>query len=286
MKPTEEWLNAKNNEFRKADVHPRQRPFRAIEAFSKESDCPVYVPSPVADLIFDWFKQNTPEGSQIIGPLFRGAYYFDSVFWPVYIPLGYGQFQIDALSSLETMPETFKKQIQTDKMELWNYVLLWVDCLDYAYGYDDLRHDSRFKGLAGNFMKSGNKELVAAVALLLQHRPEAKAIESCRMTVEMFLKSVITANAGWSEEQVRKKISHDLNKAAREVISLIDNNELKKLESEYSFFPEIHERYSGKDWKPVDLWRGYCLAQSTATICTRIYSNRDTRNQIMDTAES
>lgn len=281
MEPKEEWLKLINEEFRKADIHPRQRPFRAIEAFSREFNCSVYIPSNTADVIFEWFKKNTPEGSQIIGALFRGVYYFDSVFWPVYIPIAYGQVQINAFSSLETMSEDSKKQIEADKMELGNYVLLWVDCLDYAYGYDDLLHDSRFTGLAGNFMRSGNKELTAAVAMLLQHRPQAKAIESCRMGVEMFLKSVIVANLRWSEEQVKRRISHNLNKAASEVASVTNNDEIKKLGPEYSFFPDIDERYSGRDWKPIDLWKGYCLVQATAAIFTRMYSDRDTHSQII-----
>jgi hypothetical protein len=281
MEPTEEWLNTINEEFRKADIHPRQRPFRAIEAFSRKFNCSVFIPSNTADKIFEWFKKNTPEGSQVIGALFRGVYYFDSVFWPVYIPIVYGQVQINVFSSLETMPEHFKRQIEADKMELWNYVLLWVDCLDYAYGYGKLIHDSRFIGHAGNFIRSGNKELTAAVAMLLQNRPETKAIESCRMAVEMFLKSIIIAKSGWSEEQIKRRISHDLNKAAREVITVTNNDEFKKLGPEYSFFPEIDERYSGRDWKPIDLWRGYCLAQTTATIFTRLYSDRDTRNQFV-----
>lgn len=271
-----------NQQFRKANIHPRQRPFRAVEEFSKQFKCSVAIPSQTANVIFDWFKKNTLEGSQIIGALFRGTYYFDSVFWPVYIPIGYGQFLLNAFSSLETMPDNFKKQIEADRMELWNYVLLWVDCLDYAYGYDDLIKDSLFSNLAGNFMKSGNNELTAAVCMLLQQNPESKAIGSCRMVVEMFLKSIIINRASWSEKQVRNRTGHDLIKAAVEVINITGNTELEKLKVEYSFFPEIHDRYSGKVWSPINLWRGYCLAQATATIFTRMYSDRDTRNQIMN----
>lgn len=282
MKPIEDWLTAINEQFRKEDIHPRHRPYRAMEAFSKQFNCSVDMSSLTANFIINWFKENTPDGSQIIGALFRGVYYFDSVFWPVYIPIAYGRVQINALSSLETMQDIFKKQIEADRMELWNYVLHWVDCLDYAYGYDDLLHDSRFSGLSGNFMRSGNKELTAGVAMLLQHHPEYKAIESCRMAVEIFLKSIITVQKGWSEREVKKKIGHDLNKAASEVTILTNSDEFKKLALEYSFFPEINERYSGKNWKPADLWKGYCLAQATATIFTRIYSKRDTRSQITD----
>lgn len=282
MLPTEEWLRTTNQQFRKADIHPRLRPFRAIEEYSKQLRCAVAIPSQTADVIFDWFKKNTPEGSQILGALFRGVYYFDSVFWPVYIPIGYGKFQLNAFSSIETMPDNFRKQIEADRMELWNYVLLWVDCLDYAYGYDDLLKDSRLSNLAGTFMKSGNNELTAAVSMLIQQHPEPKAIESCRMVVEMFLKSIIIKETNWNEKQVKKKIGHDLIKAVNEALILTGNADLEKLKGEYSSFPEIHERYSGKARSPIELWRGYAVAQATATIFTRTYSDRDTRSQIMN----
>ena len=260
---------------RKADIHPRQRPFKSLDEFSKEFNCPVLIPSETADIIFNWFNKNTPSGSQAIGPLFRGAYYFDSLFWPVYVPIIYGRVQIDAFSALETMHENFKTQIKADRTELWNYTLLWADCVDYAYGFDDLRHDERFEGLTKNFIQSGNKELSGAIAMLLQNRPESKSIESCRMAIEMFLKAIIIEKAGWNENKLRKNIGHNLNTAAQKVIELTDRKELKKLLPEYDFFPAIHERYSGKDWEPKYLWKAYCLSQATATIFTKMYSDRD-----------
>jgi len=65
---------------------------------------------------------------------------------------------------------------------------------------------------------------------------------------------------------------------------LAGNADLEKLKGEYSSFPEIHERYRGKARSPIELWRGYTdtVAQATATIFTRTYSDRDTRSQIMN----
>jgi len=281
LKPTENWLQEINKKFRQQDVHPRQRPFRALEEFSKEFNCSVLIPSEIADAIFNWFNKNTTIGSNYIGPLYRGAYYFDSVFWPVYIPIIYGEVELHAFSALETMHENFKAQIKADRMELWNYTSLWVDCLDYAYGFNDLLHDRRFGGLAINFIRSGNKELTGAIAMLLQNRPEVKSVESCRMSIEMFLKAIIIEKVGWNENKLKNKIGHNLKKAGQKVVELTDKKELRKILPEYDFLPDIHERYSGKDWEPKYLWKAYCLAQATATSFTRMYSDRDTRPQVL-----
>jgi len=53
MKPTEEWLIAINERFRKEDIHPKGRPFLALEAFSKEFNCSIAIPSETANMIFE-----------------------------------------------------------------------------------------------------------------------------------------------------------------------------------------------------------------------------------------
>ncbi|MCM8797048.1 MAG: hypothetical protein NC923_04130 [Candidatus Omnitrophica bacterium] len=281
MRPTEEWLRAINERFRKEDIPPRARPFLALKAFSEDFKCNVSIPSEVTNTICEWFYKNTQEGSHKIGSLYRGVYYFDSCFWPVYIPIVYGKVPLNAFDSLPSMSETLKNQIKANTKELWSFILLWVDCLDYAYGYDDIIKNPRFKGLALNFIKSADKELRAAVSLLLQDFPETKAIESTRMAVEMFFKAIIIIATGWNEDKVRKKIGHSLIVAAQEAFNFTQSKEIKEIEKKLSFYPEINERYAGKDWKARELWKGYCLAQVVATIFTRLHSDRDTRQQIL-----
>jgi hypothetical protein len=280
IKPTEGWLIAINEKFRKQDISPKGRPFLALEAFYKEFKCSI-VPSETINLIFEWFYKNTKEGSHSIGPLYRGVYYFDSCFWSVYILQQFGQCKINAFDSLQTMPINFKDQIKADKKQSWDFVLLWVNCLDYAWGYEDIIVRKKFQGLALNFIKSADKELRATTSLLLQETPEVKAIESARMAVEMFLKAILIITNNWSEDQVRKKIGHNLAIAAQEAINSTQSQEIKAIEKYLSFYPEIHERYAGNDWKARELWKGYCIAQAVAAAFTRLHSDRDTKQQIL-----
>lgn len=280
MKPTEEWLRAINEKFRKEDVPPRARPFLAFKAFAKEFKCSVIIPSETATMICEWFYKNTQEGSHKIGSMYKGVHYFDSCFWPVLIPIICGRPSVNAFDSLVSMPENIKDQIKADRTQLWSLVFLWVDCFDYAYGYADIIGDPKFKSPALNFIKSADKELRATVTLLLQDNPEAKAIESARMSVEMFLKAIVVLKNGWSEAEIKRKIGHNLIAAGQEAFSCTQSKEIQEIGKKFSFFPEIHERYSGKEWKARDLWKGYCIAQVVAATFTRLHSQRDTRQQI------
>ncbi len=228
MKPTVEWLIAINEKFRKEDVPPKARPFLALEAFSKEFNCSIAIPSEMANMIFEWFYENTKDGSHNMGPLYRGTYYFDSCFWPVYILNQFGKCRINAFDSLESMPPRFREQIKANKKQSWDFVLLWVNCLDYAWGYEDIINDAKFQGLALNFIKSADKELRATVSLLLQDNPEVKAIESARMSVEMFLKAIVIIANSWDEDEIRKKIGHNLVRAAQEAFYNTQSQESKQ----------------------------------------------------------
>ena len=280
MKPTEEWLVAINKKFREANIPPKARPFLALKAFSEEFKCNVAFASETANIISDWFYKNTKEGTHKIGSMYRGAYYFDACFWPVDIPIIFGKPKIAAFDSLKSMPEQLKKQIKDDKKQLMSFLSLWMDCIDYAYGYDDIISDPKFKGLALNFIKSADKELRSTVSLLLQDTPEAKAIESARMAVEMFLKAIVIITNNWDESEVKKKINHNLIKAVQEAFNCTHKEEIKEIEKRFQIFPNINERYTGRDWKSQDLWKGYCAAQVVAAIFTRSYSERDIRQQI------
>jgi len=160
------------------------------------------------------------------------------------------------------------------------YILSWVDCLDYAYGYDDIFKLKSFNELATNFIRSAHKELEATVSLLLEDNPQSKAIETARMAVEMFLKAILIIEDSWDEDKLRKKISHDLSKAIEYCINVTGSKELQNLKSLLSVFPAVGERYEGKSRKTAELWQGYTLAQVVGAIFTRMFSDRDTRPQL------
>jgi hypothetical protein len=280
MKPSEDWLRTINEKFRREDVPPKARPILAILEYSKQFNCSWISPSDIDKTIEGWFYENTKPGSHKIGSLYKGAFYFDSCFWQIDIPIIIGCYRVNAFDSLTSMPDNLKIEVQAKHQILREFISVWLNCVDYAYGYDDILQLNKFSQLSLSFLKSAHKELQATVALLLEDTPQSKAIETARMAVEMYLKAILIIQNGWNDETQVKKIGHDLATAVQQCIEVTNNQDIEMIKEQLNFFPSINERYKAKEWKASELWFGYSIAQYIATTFTRIFSNRDSRNQI------
>ena len=92
-----------NEELRKEDIEPRSRPWKAIKRISERNNRSISFPSPEAQFIFKWFELNTKPGSHTAGSLHKGAYYYDSAFWMVSVPIIYGTVQLNALVTFKSV---------------------------------------------------------------------------------------------------------------------------------------------------------------------------------------
>jgi hypothetical protein len=174
MNIPEELLIRLNEQYRQKEIPPIQRPFRALMDISRELSCSIVFPSASADRIFDWFVKNTKPGSHAIGALFTGAFYYDVCFWPLSVPVGYGSFQLNALTALDTMPEALKASLMSSHEATWALALYWADCVDYAYGVEELIKGTRLSPKAVSFIESGHHEFIGALSQLTTHRPNTK----------------------------------------------------------------------------------------------------------------
>ena len=275
----QKWLAEKNEIFRANDIHPKRRPFLALMDLSKEFGTAIDLQSNLSNQVFDWFTANTKHGSHTIGSMFTGVYYFDACFWPVSIPVGAGTFLLNALDSLQTMPKGMKAQLKQDTDELWHYAFYWVDCLDFAYGTSDLREHSGLPGLAQSFLQNGEREIETTIAQISSSRPNAKAILTGRMAVEIYLKCLLIARGGWDEPRV-KALGHNIEKTIDECIALSLATEFTILRPMLAIYPPVAARYTGIEEPVRKIWEAYCIAQATATLVIRILSGRDSRSQI------
>lgn len=153
------WLAVVNARYRQEEIPPMGRPFRAFSDFTKEFNYAIEISSPLAKTIFAWFKENTKPGSHAIGAMFTGSFYYDACFWPLQILHGYGEFKPNALDSLETMPPSLKEQLARNYQGLWSLMPYWGDCVDYAYGLDDIVKLKQINPKALSFIVSGSREL-------------------------------------------------------------------------------------------------------------------------------
>lgn len=273
----ESWLQRTNKRFRADNVHPRSRGFLALIELSKEFQISTSLGSELSNKIFKWFETNTQEGSHAIGALFTGVYYYDACFWPVFISIGYGTFRLNPFAALETMPASIKAHLQKDESP--GYVLYWIDCVDFAYGSEALSQNKSLSLDGQLFLENGQREIEAAISQLSTSRPNAKAILSARMAVEIYLKSLLIIKGGKTEQDV-KKISHRITDALDQCIALTSAREFTIVKPKLTIFPDISARYTGGEEPIEKAWDAYCIAQFIATTVVRILSGQDSRSQI------
>lgn len=278
-KQLEAWLQAANERYRREEIPPRRRPFQAMSDYTREFNCSVALDSPLAKSVFDWFYANSQPESHAVGSLFTGTFYFDSCFWPLYIPIGYGKFSLNALECLETMPEALKQQVEQSQKDIWHFHIYWADCCDYAYGVDDIKKEGKLCQKALRFIENGDKELNGAIAQLNSPRPNPKAILSLRLATEIFLKALLIQEKELNDKEL-KKLNHRIQDIAEECFLATNISEFRDIAKAAGVFPAVSDRYTGEERKLSEIWRAVCVAQAAATTVIRRYSYRDIRPQI------
>lgn len=280
------WLQSTNLQMSKEELSYSSRPLEAISRLSKERKMSGIIPSLFADEIFKWFEDHSPANAHAVGAMFTGAFYYDSFFWKLEIPLGYGTVQSNALDALSQMPPPVKEQLQRDHSMMWKYILLWVDSVDYGFGISDLDYGIRLpsignQGFAAQLTASAHRELTASVRLLTESRsPNAKALETGRMATEMFLKAYLAMHASLTEEDAQKKFGHNLVKLVSDCKSARGQIELDDLAQYMKVFPPIGSRYEGLEYENQQLWSAYAVTLRTGVTFTRSLTDRDIRGQI------
>jgi hypothetical protein len=258
---------------------PRHRPFRALSDFSRAFKCSISLDSPLAQSIFDWFYKHSQPGAHAVGALFTGAFYYDACFWPLYIPIGYGTFSLNALNCLETMPPPIKEHISQSREDLWGLALYCADCCDYAYGIDDINKQGKLNAKALAFIQNGGQELAGAIAQLVSPRPNAKAILALRMACEIFLKTLLIQERNLTDKQLRK-LSHEIEDIAAECFAITHAPEFDAVAKNGGAFPDVSDRYEGVERKLSEVWNALCVTQIAATAVIRQYTDRDMRSQL------
>ena len=280
MRVTEEVLQEINGKLSDSGVEHKARPLEAIRLLSKDYGISVSITSESSNFIFKWFKENSKPGSQLTGHYYEGAYFYDSEFWSVGIPIIFGSTQINSIDALHQMPENIKEQLKADRKQAWDYVYFFADCIDFGMGYSELINNSSLDEFGLNFLKAGYEEITSATSLLLENRPNTRAIMNCRMATEMFFKSFISFKVGLSQKMA-KDLGHNLTKLMDKFIECSGYNHLNQIKPALSVFPEIKGRYEQQKASRQKLFEAYSFAQSIGTLIIREFTNINTLKQVM-----
>lgn len=275
--PSQDWIQATDSGFSAARVAVRARPMKALMEWSKEHGSTA-LDSPEACVIFEWYTANYPTGSFSVGSLFTGAFFFDEAVWPIRVPIAYGKCSITIKSMVTSMTNLIGGRLDQDAESLTTLEVIGADCLDYAYGFDDLRNHPLASQLARDMLTSGHKELQGTVYVLLSEEPNEKVAQSASLATEMYLKSYLAHHAGLHENGA-KKIGHDISESLQKCLAIDPSSDLRLLASKIGSLPEIGERYKPRSRSLAESWYAYSLAQSVGACVIRSMTDRDCRNR-------
>jgi hypothetical protein len=99
------------------------------------------------------------------------------------------------------------------------------------------------------------------------------------MAVEMFLKAYLCIHHSFTEGAARR-YSHDLERSLTAILSLAPTSELQRLSGHLGVFPEVGERYVGKNYTKEELWQAYRSALYAGACVARSVSTRNMRAQL------
>ena len=268
------WLRAANHRYGAEGISHRGRPFQAMSDFTREHSCTLAMDDPLTKRIFDWFYDHSPPGAHQMGSVYTGVHFYDTAFWPIRVPLIFGEVSVNALSCLETMPAQIKKVLQESRRDIWTYMLHWVNCMDYGYGQMDLEGSSRLQPRASKFFRAAHSELVGANAQLLEVRPNVKAILGMRMATEIFLKAVLVQECNLTDSQLMR-FSHKLEDTSKACAEATKEKAFEEIGKRVSVYPPVSARYDDTEWSSTSVWQAASLTQQTGAVVARLYTDRD-----------
>jgi len=274
---TNDWIEEANEEFRRDNVPHIRRPWLAWMKWSKHIGLSTELGDKNVKRIFSWFTENSPAGAHQVGSFYTGLFYYDAHFWPVSIPIIAGTVELKAFDSLETTPKHIKYRIMFDANQVQDFLALYGDCVDYSFGIEDLiKLDN--STLWQQLLRSADQQLKATVELFEGHKPKQKGVETARMATEMFLKSFISYKTGMTDDEIRKQLSHNLEKAVDKCLEIDPRSELTAIRPALDLFPKIDDRYKATDKTLWELWRIYGMAQYSGAAVVRALSGPDPCN--------
>lgn len=275
MIPSDEWLEKMNRTLVREGVAMLARPFETLRRLSMERHISVGIDSPPAKHIFEWYESRSRPGEHSIGSEFAGVFFFDGRFWRVEIPVFFGTVSLNPLKSIREMPEQLLHELLESAPQQLGYLAAWAECLDYGTGFGGVAlalDDARLAGLAN----SGDQELRSAVSQLLEQHPNPKAVMSCRMASEMFLKAYAGKIATLSEQQARK-IGHELDAIVECIAVAEPDADILRVRPWLKVFPDINSRYTGTQPSFEMMAECYAAAQFCGTALVRKIVNADSR---------
>ena len=102
--PNAEWLEAINDVLSAEGLIPERRPMEAFRRWCMETGQSLGFGGEATRVIAEWFSRNTAYGLHVRQPFGRAAFYWDTAFVEVAMPLVFGSPHIFPLKQFRNVP--------------------------------------------------------------------------------------------------------------------------------------------------------------------------------------
>jgi hypothetical protein len=273
----ENWLLQINSLYQSEEEPMRARPMRAIQAYAQQFPCTLEQRIAANRKIFKFFEDRSPPGTFSMGSIYKGCFFYESYFWPLHVPIMFGEVNVSSYDTLPSMPQSLKEEIRSNLKQHIALALHCADCMDYGYGFEEAI--SNMSQEAVGMLKGAATELDGAMTLIENNGGNSRTMLSLRLATEMFLKSFLIQESKLDENGL-KRFGHHLGKLSEACLQVGHANIFEiLLKSHESIFPKIDSRYEAGQFEPMQVWKAAVVSQGISAAVIRKYSTKNLREE-------
>lgn len=210
------------------------------------------------------------------GGIHLGFFMFRDLFCRLYVPVIFGSPQIDFWTFLD-LSDDQKRWMATDAEAVATFEDQAVDLFDFGYGFMEFGHTRPVTEQSKELIYRAHVQLEAAAATATSAYDYRGTLQSALLGAELALKAGLSAN-GYSDNELRLKVGHDLLKAANALGDCESNFDTERVSRAVQTFPNFAQsRYSGAQPDRREMGNILMKAQFIASEVTRLFTPRNMR---------
>lgn len=210
------------------------------------------------------------------GGIHLGFFMFRDLFSRLYVPIVFGSPNVDFVTLLD-LSDDQKRWMSTDAAAMARFEDQAFDLFDFGYGCMEFGHNRPVPDQSKELIYRAHVQLEAAAATATSAYDYRGTLQSALLGAELALKAGLACN-GYSDDNLRLKIGHDVVKAARALGECETNFDSDRVTNAVRTFPNFAQsRYGGPQPDRREMGHILMKAQFIASEVTRTFTDRNLR---------
>lgn len=212
------------------------------------------------------------------GGVHLGFFMFRDLFARLYVPVIFGSPRIDFWSLLD-LSDDQKLWMAEDDEAMARFEDQAADLLDFGYGFMEFGHTRQVTDRAKELIYRAHVQLEAAAATATGAYDYRGTLQSALLGAELALKAGLSC-IGYSDEELRRKIGHDLSKATTALGNSETAFDADRVNRTVETFPSFAQsRYGGPEPDRREMGHILMKSQFIASEVTRTFTDRNIKNR-------